>query len=33
VIPLRGKDDWRDTEQHLLDTAKAECIPFMEEAG
>ncbi len=33
VIPLRDQDDWRDAEQHLLDAAKAECTPFMEEAG
>jgi small-conductance mechanosensitive channel len=33
MIPLKDKDDWRDAERHLLDAAKAECIPFMEEAG
>ena len=33
VIPLKDKDDWRDAERHLLDAAKAECTPFMEEAG
>ena len=33
VIPLTDKDDWRDAERHLLDAAKAECTPFMEEAG
>jgi small-conductance mechanosensitive channel len=33
VIPLREQDDWRDAEQHLLDAAKVECTPFMEEAG
>jgi hypothetical protein len=33
VIPLKDKDDWRGTERHLLDAAKAECTPFMEEAG
>ena len=33
VIPLRDQDDWRDAERHLLDAAKAECVPFMEEAG
>jgi len=33
VIPLRDQDDWREAEQHLLDAAKAECTPFMEEAG
>jgi small-conductance mechanosensitive channel len=33
VIPLGDQDDWRDAERHLLDAAKAECTPFMEEAG
>jgi small-conductance mechanosensitive channel len=33
MIPLKDKDDWRDAERHLLDAAKAECIPFMGEAG
>ena len=33
VVPLRDNDDWRDAERHLLDAAKAECSPFMEEAG
>lgn len=33
VIPLKDKDDWRNAERHLLDAAKAECLPFMEEAG
>jgi small-conductance mechanosensitive channel len=33
VIPLRDQDDWRDAERHLLDAAKAECTPYMEEAG
>jgi len=33
VIPLRDQDDWRDAERHLLDAAKVECTPFMEEAG
>ncbi len=33
VIPLMDQDDWRDAERHLLDAAKAECTPFMEEAG
>lgn len=33
MIPLKDKDNWRDAERHLLDAAKAECIPFMEEAG
>ena len=33
VIPLSDKDDWREAERHLLDAAKAECTPFMVEAG
>ena len=33
VIPLTDKADWRDADRHLLDAAKAECTPFMEEAG
>ena len=33
VIPLRDQDDWREAERHLLDAAKVECTPFMEEAG
>ena len=33
VVPLRDEDDWRDAERHLLDAAKAECTPFMKEAG
>lgn len=33
TVPLKDKDEWRDAEQHLLDAAKAECAPFMEEAG
>jgi small-conductance mechanosensitive channel len=33
VIPLNHTDDWRDAERHLLDAAKAECTPYLEEAG
>jgi hypothetical protein len=33
VVPLKEKDGWRDAERHLLDAAKVECTPFMEEAG
>jgi small-conductance mechanosensitive channel len=33
TVPLKDKDEWRDAERHLLDAAKAECSPFMEEAG
>ena len=32
-IPLKETEDWRNAERHLLDAAKAECTPFMEEAG
>jgi small-conductance mechanosensitive channel len=32
-IPLKDEDDWKDAERRLLDAAKAECTPFMEEAG
>ena len=33
TVPLKEKDEWRDAERHLLDAAKAECSPFMDEAG
>ncbi len=33
TVPLKDMDEWRDAERHLLDAAKAECAPFMEEAG
>jgi small-conductance mechanosensitive channel len=33
TVPLEDKDEWRDAERHLLDAAKAECAPFMEEAS
>src|SRR6476646_6034340 len=33
VIPLKDTDDWRDAERHLLHAARAECLPYMEEAG
>ncbi len=33
VIPLKDTDDWRDAERYLLDAARAECTPYMEEAG
>lgn len=32
-ISLKDTDDWRDAERYLLDAAKAECSPFMEEAS
>jgi len=33
VIPLQDNLNWRDAERHLLDAAKIECAPFLEEAG
>jgi small-conductance mechanosensitive channel len=33
VIPLGDNADWREAERQLLDAAKAECTPFMGEAG
>jgi len=33
VIPLTDTDDWRNAERRLLDAARAECTPYMEEAG
>lgn len=33
TIPLKTEDDWREAEQRLLEAAKAECAPFMEEAS
>jgi small-conductance mechanosensitive channel len=33
TVPIKEQDDWRDAERHLLDAAKAECSPFLEEAG
>ena len=33
TVPLKDTGEWRDAERHLLDAAKAECAPFMEEAG
>ncbi|MGH7227759.1 MAG: mechanosensitive ion channel domain-containing protein [Nitrospiraceae bacterium] len=32
TIPLTADDDWRKAEQVLLDAARAECGPFLEEA-
>lgn len=32
TIPLTADDDWRKAEQVLLDAARAECSPFLEEA-
>lgn len=32
VVPIRNGDDWQRAERVLLDAAKIECAPFMEEA-
>jgi len=32
-VPLKAEEGWRDTERRLLDAARAECAPFMEEAN
>ena len=32
TIPLRHDDDWQKGERALLESAKAECAPFMDEA-
>lgn len=32
TVPLKSEDDWQTAERRLLDAAKAECGPFMEEA-
>jgi small-conductance mechanosensitive channel len=31
TVPLRSEDDWHAAEQHLLEAARTECAPFMEE--
>jgi hypothetical protein len=33
VIPIRADKDWQRAERTLLEVAKAECAPFMEEAA
>jgi len=33
TVPIKAEDDWQQAEQHLLNAAKAECAPFMEEAA
>lgn len=33
VIPIRADEDWQRAERILLEAAKAECAPFMEEAA
>lgn len=32
-VPLNAEDDWKGAERRLLEAAKAECAPFMEEAS
>jgi len=32
VIPVKDDEDWQKAERTLLDVAKAECAPFMQEA-
>ncbi|MFO0771035.1 MAG: hypothetical protein U0173_08895 [Nitrospiraceae bacterium] len=31
TVPLRGEDDWAIAERALLDAARTECAPFLEE--
>jgi small-conductance mechanosensitive channel len=33
TVPLKAEEDWQDAECRLLESARAECAPFMEEAG
>lgn len=33
VVPLKADDAWQKAERTLLEAAKAECAPFMEEAA
>jgi len=33
VIPIKAEEDWQRSERTLLEIAKAECAPFMEEAA
>lgn len=32
VVPIKNDDDWQRSERVLLESAKLECAPFMEEA-
>jgi small-conductance mechanosensitive channel len=32
IVPLKSDEDWQTAEQALLDAAKAECVPYMDEA-
>ncbi|MDC8449962.1 MAG: mechanosensitive ion channel family protein [Nitrospira sp.] len=33
IVPLKNDDDWQKAEHALLEAAKAECAPFMNEAA
>lgn len=33
VVPIKADDDWQKAERTLVEAAKAECAPFMEEAA
>lgn len=33
TIPLKAEEDWQDAECRLLESARAECASFMDEAG
>lgn len=33
TVPLKAEDEWKGAEQRLLEAAKAECAPFMDEAS
>lgn len=33
IVPLKNDDDWQKAERALLEAAKAECAPFMDEAA
>ncbi len=33
TVPLKSDDDWQRAEKQLLEAARGECAPFMEEAG
>ena len=32
LVPIKADDDWQKAERTLVEAAKAECAPFMEEA-
>jgi small-conductance mechanosensitive channel len=33
AMPLKAEDDWQEAERRLLEAARAECAPFMDEAS